>query len=325
MLRWGIISTGTIAKKFATTLGGMKNEAIFAGVASRDIAKAQAFAAEYGAAAAFGSYEEMAASPDIDAIYIATPNSLHYEHTMLCLDNGKHVLCEKPFTTCETDALKLYSAAHERNLMLMDGLWTMHQPMYAKIRELIEEGAIGEVRHVRAEYGFTAAGARKDFKMDPNMGGGSLLDVGVYNIGFAAMVLGTEPVAINAHLNICEYGTDDLANVMLVYPSGATAMLTSSIGVKMPTEGVIFGTKGLIYLPNYQQATKMSLRPLEGVATEFDMPYPVSGFEYQIREFGRCVEAKLIESERMTAKFSAGVIKIMDEVRKVGGMRFSFE
>jgi len=325
MLRWGIISTGTIAKKFATTLGGMKNEAVFAGVASRDIAKAQAFAAEYGAAAAFGSYEEMAASPDIDAIYIATPNRLHFEHTMLCLNGGKHVLCEKPFTTCEADAHKLYKAARDKNLMCMDGLWTMHQPMYAKIRELIAQGAIGEVRHIRAEYGFTAAGARKDFKMDPSMGGGSLLDVGVYNIGFAAMVLGTEPVTIQAHLNICEYGTDDLANVTLVYPSGATANLTSSIGVKMPTEGAIFGTEGLIYLPNYQQATKMSLRPLEGEPTDYDMPYPVSGFEYQIREFGKCVEAGLLESERLTAEFSAGVIRIMDEARKIGGMKFSFE
>jgi len=325
MLRWGILSTGTIAKKFAQTLGAMKGEAVFAGVASRDLEKAQAFAKEYGTATAYGSYEEMAAAKDIDAIYIATPNTLHYSNTMLCLEEGKHVLCEKPFTTNATDARKLYEAAKAKSLFIMDGLWTMHLPMYAKIRQIINGGAIGEVKHIRAEYGFITDGARKDFKMDSAVGGGSLLDVGIYNVGFAAMVLGTKPSTIQAHLNICEYGTDDLAAAMLTYPSGVTASLVSAIGTKMPQEATIFGTKGRISLPNYQSATLMYVQPNEGEPVEYKMPFDINGFEYQIREFGNCVQQGLLESPQLTQDFSVGVIQVLDDIRKAGGLKFSFE
>ncbi|MCL2674377.1 MAG: Gfo/Idh/MocA family oxidoreductase [Defluviitaleaceae bacterium] len=325
MLRWGILSTGTIAKKFAETLNGMKGEAVFAAAASRDIEKAKAFAKEYGAAAAFGSYEEMAASSEIDAVYIATPNVFHFEHALLCLDGGKHVLCEKPFTTNAEDARKLYDTAKAKNLLIMDGLWTMHLPMYAKIRRLISEGAIGEVRHIRAEFGFAPSGVRKDFKLDPSLGGGSLLDVGIYNIGFAAMVLGTNPASIQAHLNICGYGTDDLAGVLLSYPCGTTAALTSSIGARMPVEGVIFGSQGLIHLPNYQMATIMTLHPQDGEPVEYKMPFDINGFEYQIREFTKCVSQGLLESSRLSPEFSIGIIQIMDDIRKACGLKFSFE
>jgi len=325
MLRWGILSTGTIAKKFAETLNGMKGEAIFAGVASRDIEKAKAFAKEYGTATAFGSYEEMAASNEIDAVYIATPNVFHFEHAILCLEGGKHVLCEKPFTTNAEDAVKLYEAAKARNLMIMDGLWTMHLPMYAKIRQFISEGAIGEVRHIRAEFGFAPAGARKDFKLDASLGGGSLLDVGIYNIGFAAMVLGISPSTIQSHLSICDQGTDDLASVLLSYQGGSTASLTSSIGARMPVEGVIFGSKGLIHLPNYQVATTMTLQPQDGEPIEYNMPFEINGFEYQVREFTKCVEQGLLESSKLSPEFSVGIIQILDDIRKANGLRFSFE
>jgi len=325
MLRWGVLSTGTIAKKFAETLNGMKGEVVFAGVASRDIEKAQAFAKQYGAATAFGSYEEMAASSEIDAVYIATPNVFHFENALLCLEGGKHVLCEKPFTTNAADARKLYEIAKSKNLLIMDGLWTMHLPMYAKIRELISGGAIGEVRHIRAEFGFAPAGARKDFKLDPSLGGGSLLDVGIYNIGFAAMLLGVNPSSIQAHLNISGYGTDDLASVLLSYPCGTTAALTSSIGARMPVEGVIFGSAGLIHLPNYQVATTMTLHPQDGEPTEYNMPFDINGFEYQVREFTKCVRQGLTESSQLSPEFSVGIIKIMDDIREAEGLRFNFE
>jgi len=325
MLRWGIISTGTIAKKFAQTLTAMKGEVVFEGVASRDISKARDFAAQYGAKTAYGSYEEMANSKDIDAIYIATPNIFHYSHALLCLEGGKHVLCEKPFTTNAQDARKLYEVAKSKNLLIMDGLWTMHLPMYAKIRLLINENAIGEVKHIRAEYGFIATGPRKDFKMDSSLGGGSLLDVGIYNVGFAAMVMGTKPTNIQAHLNIGPYGTDDLSATILSYPKGVTASLVSSIGVKMQQEATIFGTEGRIHLPNYQSAACMALISNEGTTEEYNMPFDINGFEYQIREFSNCVSLNMLESPKLTREFSIGVIQILDDIRKAGGLQFSFE
>ncbi|MCL2378693.1 MAG: Gfo/Idh/MocA family oxidoreductase [Defluviitaleaceae bacterium] len=325
MLRWGILSTGTIAKKFAQALNAMQGEAVFQGIASRDPAKAQDFATQYKANAAFGSYAEMAAAKEIDAIYIATPNKFHYENAMLCLEGGKHVLCEKPFTTNAQDARKLYAAAKAKNLLIMDGLWTIHLPMYKKIRQLIAENAIGEVTHIRAEYGFAPTGARKDFKLDSTMGGGSLLDVGIYNIGFAAMVLGLTPSSIQAHLNIGKHGTDELAAAILTYPNGTTASLVSAIGTKMPQEATIFGTQGRIHLPNYQSATYIIVHPNEGEPVEYNMPFHINGFEYQIREFDNCVSKGLTESRQLTQEFSIGVIKILDGIRKAGGLRFSFE
>ncbi|MCL2578619.1 MAG: Gfo/Idh/MocA family oxidoreductase [Oscillospiraceae bacterium] len=325
MLRWGILSTGMIAKKFAATLGSMGGEAALAGVASRSLDKAKAFAEEYGAKAYFGSHEELANAGGIDAVYIATPNRYHFESAMLCLNAGKHVLCEKPFTTNAQDARKLFEAARGKGLFLMDGIWTMHLPMYHKIRQLIAEGEIGEVRHVRAEYGFAPAGARKEMKLDSSLGGGALLDVGIYNIAFAALALGLNPNGIKAHLNICDAGTDDLGTVILTYGGGKSAALSASIGVAMPIEGVIFGTKGRIALPNYQHAQQMVLHKDGEEPLTFEMPFEVNGFEYQIREAARCIRGGLLESERLDQTFSVGVIKLLDDIRKAAGLRFSFE
>lgn len=324
-LRWGILSTGTIAKKFAQTLDGMKGEAIFGAVASRDLSKAKAFAQEYGALAYFGSYEELVASDEIDAVYVATPNRFHFENSMLCLQAGKHVLCEKPFTINAAEAHKLYETASANNLMIMDGLWTMHLPIYHKIREIVNNGDVGTVKHIRAEFGFAPSGARKDFKMDQSLGGGSLLDVGIYTVVFAAMLLGTNPASIKAHLNISDYGTDDLANVMLTFPCGATASLTSAIGTKMPTEGVIFGSEGLIHVPVIISATKMAVHPLEGEPTEFEMPFDINGFEYQIREFAKCLGEGQLESRLLSKEFSLGVMQVLDKVREICGFKYSFE
>ena len=324
-LRWGILSTGTIATKFAQTLAGMKDEAIFAGVASRDAEKAKAFAQQHGALNYFGSYEELAASTEIDAVYVATPNRFHFENSMLCLEAGKHVLCEKPFTINATQAKTLYHTAKANNLMIMDALWTMHLPIYHQIRKTVAEGAIGNVKHIRAEFGFAPSGARKDFKMDHSVGGGSLLDVGIYPIVLTASLLGVNPSSIKSHLNICEYGTDDLATMILTYPNGATAALSSAIGTKMPTEGVIFGSEGLIRLPSFLSATKMIVEPLEGEPVEYDLPLDINGFEYQIRDFAACISNGTHESGTVPMAFSLGVIKILDSIRESCGFKYSFE
>ena len=244
MLRWGILSTGTIAKKFAETLSQMKGEAILAAVASRNIEKAEVFANEHRAGAYFGSYKELADSEDIDAVYVATPNRFHFEHSMMCLNTGKHVLCEKPFTTNANHARELYAAARSKGLFIMDAIKNMHLPIYQKLRQLLDNGVIGDVRHIRADYGFSSTGARKDFKLDSAMGGGALLDVGVYNISFAAMIMGGNPSGIKAQLNISGSGTDDFSNVILEYSNQRSASLSSSIGVVLPAESRYLRYKG---------------------------------------------------------------------------------
>ena len=328
MLRWGIVSTGVIAKKFAETLtelGKKGNDVTLTAVVSRNEDKAKAFATEHNAKSFYCNYEDFLNDDNIDIVYIATPNKFHFENAMMCLNAGKHVLCEKPFTTNAKDAQTLYETARNKGLFIMDGLWTLHLPMYHKIKQLLNDGAIGEVRHVRAEFGFITQGARKDMKLDPSLGGGALLDVGIYTIAFAALAFGVNPTGIKANLNISEYGTDDLSTVILEYKDGKSAALSSSIGVTMPKEGVIFGTKGLIRLPNFHMAEDMTLSVESEEDVEVKMPFEVNGFEYQITESARCIKSNKNTHEVLDEAFSVGVIKILDDIRKQCGLTFSFE
>jgi predicted dehydrogenase len=327
MVRWGIMSTGTIARNFADVLNKMSGEgvAVLGRVASRNIEKAKAFAEELNVPAYYGSYEALAAAPDIDAVYVATPNNFHFENVCLCLDAGKHVLCEKPFTINAAQARELYVRARVKKLFLMDGLWIVHLPVLKKLKELLAEGIIGEVQHIRADYGFTATGARKDRKFNSDLGGGALLDVGVYNICFAHFVMNAMPTTIKSYLRINEYGTDDFGAVVLEYPGSRSAVLTSSIGVTMPTEGVVYGTKGRIYLPNYQRAQSMTVYTDSGKPLEISIPFEINGFEYQIREAGRCIENGMLTSSQLTEDFSVGVMQTLDDIRSQCGLQFSFE
>ena len=324
MLRWGILSTGTIAVKFASTLNQMKEEAVLAAVASRTLEKAQAFAETHGIPKAFGSYEEMFSDPEIDAIYIATPNNLHYENIRDCILHHKHVLCEKPMTTDAKQAQELFALAAKEGVFLMEGMWISHLPLLKKLRELLDSGIIGEVKHVRADYGFTSKGARRTRKFDSALGGGALLDVGVYNLTFTRMILG-DPLSFQSKVTFSEFGTDDFSVVLLEYPNGKTAAITTAIGIAMPTEGVIYGEKGRIYFPNYQQAQSLTVEIAGETPYTIDMPFEHTGFEYQIRETERCVAAGLLTSPYQTAEDTLAVLRTMDAIRESWGMKFSFE
>lgn len=184
-MKWGILATGTIAKKFASTVEqmGAEGERLDA-VGSRHLESAQAFAQQYGIPRCYDSYEALAADPEVEAIYIATPNTLHYENCKLCLEKGKHVLCEKPFTISPEQAQQLYRLAEEKHLFLMEAFWIWLLPLYDRLREILAAGTIGELKQITCQYGFVASGARKDRKFDSGLGGGALLDIGIYNLGF---------------------------------------------------------------------------------------------------------------------------------------------
>ena len=313
MIRWGILSTGTIAAKFANTLNQMKEEAVLSAVASRSQEKAQAFADTHGIEKAYASYEAMLCDPDVDAVYIATPNNLHYENIRDCIMHHKHVLCEKPMTTDAKQAKELFALAEKEGVFLMEGMWISHLPLLKKLRE-----------HLRADYGFVAKGARRTRKFESSLGGGALLDVGVYNLAFARMVLG-DPVSFQSKVTFSEFGTDDFSVVLLEYPGGKTAAMTTAIGIAMPTEGVIYGEKGKIYFPNYQQAQTLTVEIYGEAPYTIDMPFEHTGFEYQIRETDRCVSAGLLTSPSQTAEDTLAVLRTMDAIRESWGMKFSFE
>ncbi len=209
-LNWGILSTGTIAKKFAATMTRLADSGRVLAVASRSRETAAGFAAEHGIARAYGSYEELVRDPDVDIVYVATPHSLHYENAKLCLEHGKHVLCEKSFAVNAAQAERLFELARGKKLFIMEAFWTKFLPAYGLVAAELAAGTIGEVVHFRAQYGFAPTGARYVRKFDPALAGGALLDIGVYTLGVAAMVLGYRPRRLHSQAVMGEYGTDKL-------------------------------------------------------------------------------------------------------------------
>ena len=326
MIRWGIMATGTIARKFAETINKMNGEAVLVAVASRNTENAKAFAKEYNIPKYYDTYEDLCRDTEVDAIYISTPNNMHFENSLMCLNHGKNVLCEKPFTTNKNDAVTLYNTAKEKKLFIMEGFWIKHTPLLKKMEEMIAEDVIGDIRCLRADYGFTISDEnRKRRKFNSELGGGALLDIGVYNIGFAKMVMKDSPIKINSNEVINEYGTDEFSTIMLEYPNKKTAVLTTSIGMKIAKEGAIYGSKGSIFLPDFQNAEKMQINIYDKEPYTIEMPFEINGFEYQIREVDRCIELGMNTSDVLTMNDSLDVLEIMDSVRSLWNMRFSFE
>lgn len=321
-IRWGILSTGMIAKNFAEVARGLGGEVEVEAVASRTPAGAQDFAQAYGIPKAYGSYEALAEDPDVDIVYVATPHSRHYEDMMLMLRNGKHVLCEKSFTVSAEEARAIYAEARARGLLVIEAFWTKFLPIYREVERRVGAGMIGEVKLVTAQYGYKTA--REARKLDPALAGGALLDIGVYCIGFAAMVLGYAPLDIRAAMLLNDAGTDAYDAVTLAY-DGAVAQLTSAIGAQMPVFAGIYGTKGRIEIPEFKNPQRF-VTYIDGKEPDaFELPFKVNGYEYQMLEAQACLRAGRTQSDIMTPEQSVAIMRIMDEARRQGGLRFPFE
>lgn len=326
-MQWGILATGTIAHKFAQTIAQMETEGErVAAVGSRGMESARTFAQQYGIPRCYGSYQELAEDPEVEAVYIATPNTLHYENCRLCLEHGKHVLCEKPFTINVQQAQELNALALEKGLFLMEAFWTWLLPAYEKLRELIAADAIGTVQSITCQYGFVAQGARKDRKFNSGLGGGALLDIGIYNLGFLRTVTGCDPLAFETdQVQINEYGTDEYSKLRLSYPGGCMAESVQTIGQELVRHAHIMGTKGSIFLPDFQHAEFLELERADGTRERFELPVEINGFEYEIREASRCVREGCSFSDRYTPQDSLALTKLMYDIRMSWGMYFEGE
>lgn len=325
-MRWGILATGTIAAKFAETVNAMEADQVLAACASRSMEKAEAFREKYQAARAYDSYEAMMRDPEVDAVYIATPNHLHYENCVMCLNAGKHVLCEKPFTVNREEGEKLFALAKEKGLFIMEAFWIRFLPALQKMKALIDAGTIGDVIWARSDYGFVAKGARKDRKFDSALAGGALLDIGIYNLGFMRMVMGDEqPESFESQYHINEYGTDDFSTILLRYPCGKSAVVTTSIGISMARYAMVYGTKGSIALDDFQHAKKLTVQVEEEEPYTIELPMEINGFEYQIREAERCVKLGMYTSDVLKAEDTLDILELMSEIRKSWGMKFACE
>ena len=325
-MKWGILATGNIATKFVKTISAMaaEGESVVA-VGSRSLEKAKDFVKTHGISKAYGSYEELLADSEVEAVYIATPNNLHEENARACLLAGKHVLCEKPFTTNAGAAEALYQLAEERGLFLMEGFWIRFLPLYEKLLELIRSEEFGKLRHARCDYGFIAQGARRERKFKSELGGGALLDIGIYTLGFLNMVMGAAPDSFTSEVRFNEFGTDEFSAIQLRYSGRRTAHAVQSIGLQIERRAALYFDTATIYLPDFQGAYTMTVCPNGGEPYITECPPDVNGFEYEIREVTRCVSAGKPHSDTYTPENNIAVLRLLDDIRRSWGMRFAYE
>ena len=321
--KWGILAPGNIANKFAQGLASIPNAVLYA-VGSRDLARAQNFADKHGFQKAYGSYEELAADPDVDIIYVAPPHPQHAEAAALCLNNKKAVICEKPFAANAAQASKMIECARRNNVFLMEAMWTRFLPSICKVRELIAAGAIGGVRHVSADFCFRAGVDPNGRLFAPAAAGGSLLDVGVYNVSFCSMIYGKQPDVIHSYMNIGSTGVDETASVLFGYDGGQSALTLSAIRLNTPQDASIYGEEGYIKIPGYWCGDTVILSNKDG-AQEFKMPFGDGGFQFEALEAMACLDKGLLESPVIPLDESLAVIETLDKIRSDNNLRYPFE
>ena len=321
-IKWGILGAGVIAEKVA---GAIKQypHAELAGVGSRNMEKAEAFAERVSVEQAFGSYEELCQSPDIDIVYIATPHNFHREHTLLALRNGKHVMCEKPFAINLTEAEEMIAEARARKLFLMEAMWTCVMPGMIKLKELLKDRKIGKIKLLEADFGFQAPYCPKSRLFNPDLGGGALLDVGIYPLTFALSLLG-QPDECSAEATLGETGVDELSIYNLKYKNGIMANLKASITQQTECTAKIYGTEGTITIPSdWWHLNKIIIT--NGHTEEIDTSYDCNEYYYEVEEATRCIQNGLTESPVITHEWTLNMMSLMDTLRTKMGLRYPQE
>jgi predicted dehydrogenase len=323
-VRWGILGCGRIARKFASDLSLVENASL-AAVASRDKLNADSFGKASGADRVYYNYEDLANAKDIDIIYVATPHGLHFEHVMLCLQHDKAVLCEKAFAINTKQANIMIETARKKNLFLMEALWSKFLPSYQKMMQMIEEGKLGKISNVLINFGFIPQPPVALRIFDPALGGGTLLDIGVYNVFFALSALG-KPDSIEACMTPAATGVDEQCAIVFRYNNGAIAQLFSSYSSHLPTEANISGDKGRLLLGHRFYAPESTPEYYPG---RYDTKQIVEvekvkgwGYHYEIAHAGECLRKGLTESPVMTHADTLLLMETLDEIRKKAGLRY---
>ncbi|MBR6531796.1 MAG: Gfo/Idh/MocA family oxidoreductase [Clostridia bacterium] len=318
-IRFGIVGTGTIAHRFAQAIANVSNAQLVA-VASRTKENAENFGDEFNIPVRFDSYEKMAQSDVIDAAYIAVPHSGHIGCSCLMMNNGKHVICEKPMAVNTAEAEEMFRCAKENNVLLMEAMWARLVPGTIKMLEIVESGMLGEILGVEGKFCYTMDEDEMDhhvFKTEN--GGGSLLDVGVYGLNFASWYLGTDVEKIEAFSSLYN-GVDSHTCALLKYKNGTIADISSAILLRKPNEGFVYGSKGYAYLKRFYAPQEIELHFNNGEARTIAVPYAGNGFEEQITHFAECILQGIKESPMVTHAQTLYITRQMDEIRKMTGV-----
>jgi predicted dehydrogenase len=325
MIRGGILGAGNIARKFASDLSFVDNAQLVA-VGSRSQENARTFANEFPVAHIHHSYEGLAKNQEVDVIYVATPHSHHYENTLLCMEHNKSVLCEKAFAVNHRQAKEMVDTARRRKIFLMEAMWTKFLPHYIKMKEIVDSGTLGDISSVLINFGFRPRVPTPARMYDPKLAGGTILDIGVYNVFIAMSVLGY-PDEIEATMTPAQTGVDDQCSVLFKYKNGAMAHLFSSFLAHLPTEADISGSKGRLRMTNRFYAPESNLefypeRMDSKEAVAFDKPNNGFGYQYEARHVCDCIEKGLTESPVMTHDNTLQLMQVLDDIRQKAGIRY---
>ncbi len=318
-IKWGIIGLGNIAHQFAKELALVEGAELVA-VASRDIDKAVVFSEMYQCKKAYGNYDAICADEDIDIIYIATPHDSHAKLTLKVLENNKHVLCEKPLALNYTDADKMIAASQKHNKFFMEAFWTRFNPSFREAFKKIKNGEIGEVHYINADFAFSLEELEGNRMLDIKLGGGSLMDIGVYPLFLAYVILGI-PDKISAQSNFHKSGAD-LQTAMILQYKNAQAILHSSFINTSEMKATISGSEGRIEINPMWYMAKSYTVIKDDKEKNFPLPTIGMGYTYEIEECHRCILKNKIESSLWTHQNSLDLIKIVDEVRNQVGLHF---
>jgi dihydrodiol dehydrogenase / D-xylose 1-dehydrogenase (NADP) len=327
-IRWGIISTGWIADRFVKGLSVVEDAEAVA-VGSRTQASADGFADKWHIPHRHGSYEALVNDPDVDVIYIGTPHPFHYENTLLCLNAGKHVLVEKPFAMNAHQVKEMIKLARGKGLFLMEAMWTRYLPALVQVRQWLAEESIGDVELVRASFSFKGDFPPTHRLLNPKLGGGALLDAGIYPISLAYMVLGS-PQTINSTACFGETGIDVWSAYMLGYDKGKAALLSSGVQLSIPVEAEIIGTKGYIKIhETWLNARVVTLAQSTGGnvfnTQTVHVPTVENGYNYEAVEVDKCLKAGKLESAVMPLDETLDIMITLDTIRKQWGLTYPME
>ncbi len=322
-IRWGILGPGKIAHSFAKDLQLVEDGKLMA-VASRNIGRAKEFSVQYDAEFAFGTYQELLECSDVDVIYIATPHTGHMEWAIKAMEHGKHVLCEKPLGVNLQEVQKIITAAQKNKVFLMEALWSRFNPSLQKVKELITAGKIGKVSYLSADFAFYGLDREEKGRLlNPELAGGTILDIGIYPIFLAYLILGV-PDRILSTSNFYKTGAEIQTSMIFEYPD-AQAILYSGLTCNSEMKAEISGRYGSIFIdPRWHEAQGFSVE-FEDHQERFDLPTLGKGYAHEIKEVHDCLKASNLQSELWSHQNSLDLIGLMDEVRKQNGIVFPFE
>jgi predicted dehydrogenase len=320
--RWAILGPGRIAKQFCQGVQQSLPDARVVAVGSRSLERAEAFGDEFGIPNRYGSYEELVADPEVDAVYIATPHPAHKENCLLTIEAGKAILCEKPFTVNAAEAETVVAAARAKGVFLLEAMKTRFYPAMVKVRELLAAGAIGEPRMLHADFGFRTGFNPEGRLFAPELAGGALLDVGVYCVSLASMIFG-EPSRVTGLATLGETGVDEQSAMLLGYEGGELAVLSTAIRTSTTHEATIFGTEG--HLRIHKSAWGPRAYTLSTNGERVEIPTDGNGFNFEAAEVQRCVAAGLTESPSLPLDESIAIMRTMDQLRAQWGLRYPME